>query len=103
MAADTKTKKPVGPIISALCDAECVAALPKRVTLPSGLEYVDIVPGTGVKPVTGYQVTVNYVAMNAEGKAFDSSLDKGAPYDIRYAIWSQPHAATNHGNSLVSV
>lgn len=84
LAVDTKPKKPVGPITSALCDADCVVAMPDRVELPSGLEYIDIVPGTGTKPVTGYQVTVNYVAMNAEGRSFDSSIDKGTPYDIRY-------------------
>eukprot|EP00892_Ulva_mutabilis_P002414 jgi/Ulvmu1/12173/UM085_0037.1 len=86
IAAEPKPKKPVGPITSALCDVDCVAALPDRVKLPSGLEYVDIVPGTGVKPITGYQITVNYVAMNTEGRAFDSSIDKGAPYDIRYGV-----------------
>ena len=29
------------------------------------------------------QVVVNYVAMTAKGQVFDSSLDKGRPYDIR--------------------
>lgn len=85
-AADAIPKKPIGPITSTLCDADCVAAFPERVKLPSGLEYIDIVQGTGVKPVTGYQVTVNYVAMNPEGRAFDSSIEKGAPYDIRYCF-----------------
>jgi hypothetical protein len=43
----------------------------------------DIKVGTGSSPVIGYQVTVNYVAMNPEGRAFDSSIEKKAPYDIR--------------------
>lgn len=31
----------------------------------------------------GLQVVVNYVAMTPQGKVFDSSLEKGKPYDIR--------------------
>lgn len=45
----------------------------------------DVKVGKGVSPLVGYQITVNYVAMNAEGRAFDSSIEKGAPYDIRCA------------------
>lgn len=81
-------KKPAGPIVSALCDEACVSALPERVTLPSGLAYQDIVVGTGATPVKGFQVTVNYVAMNAEGRSFDSSIEKGMPYDIRFGAGS---------------
>ena len=29
------------------------------------------------------QVTAHYVAMTPNGKVFDSSLDRGFPYDIR--------------------
>ena len=29
------------------------------------------------------QVTAHYVAMTPSGKVFDSSLDRGFPYDIR--------------------
>lgn len=60
----------------------------------------DIKVGTGVSPMVGYQITVNYVAMNSEGRAFDSSIEKGAPYDIRcdlcmlqYAEGSPCHCA----------
>ena len=31
------------------------------------------------------QVVVDYVAMTQEGRAFDNSLEKGKPYDIRIA------------------
>ena len=70
-------------MISSLCDEECLASFPERVTLPSGLQYVDFKLGTGASPVPGFQVTVNYVAMNADGRAFDNSIEKGFPYDIR--------------------
>lgn len=44
---------------AALCDAACASGLEgkQRVTLPSGLQYVDIVPGKGASPPKGYQVT----------------------------------------------
>eukprot|EP00887_Chlorella_sp_A99_P003465 scaffold7.g3465.t1 len=34
------------------------------------------------------RVTLNYVAMTPEGRIFDSSLDKGYPYDIRVGAGS---------------
>jgi peptidylprolyl isomerase len=68
-----------------LCDAACEAALKDAplVELPSGLSYKDITPGTGPTPPTGYQVVAHYVAMTPAGRVFDSSLTRGAPYDIR--------------------
>ena len=77
--------QPAAAIESPLCDASCASKIDSaaRTKTASGLEYVDIVVGNGPQPRVGYQVTVNYVAMTPEGKAFDSSLEKGFPYDIR--------------------
>ena len=68
-----------------LCDAACVAELAskERVTTPSGLQFQDIVVGTGPAPPVGYQVVVNYIAMTPEGRVFSNSLERGSPYDIR--------------------
>ncbi|KAK9823119.1 hypothetical protein WJX72_000404 [[Myrmecia] bisecta] len=68
-----------------LCEAECQASLDRlqTVTTASGLKYVDIKVGSGPSPPTGFQVVANYVAMTPNGRVFDSSLDKGSPYDIR--------------------
>jgi peptidylprolyl isomerase len=69
-----------------LCDASCAASLEKDaelVTTPSGLQYRDIVVGTGPKPVVGFQVVCDYIAMTPNGKVFANSLDGGNPYDIR--------------------
>lgn len=62
----------------------------------------DVLVGKGVSPIVGYQITVNYVAMNAEGRAFDSSLEKGFPYDIRCERKLAGHhlAQGNRPNSL---
>ncbi|KAF6255039.1 hypothetical protein COO60DRAFT_252441 [Scenedesmus sp. NREL 46B-D3] len=67
-----------------LCDASCVSKLESMtaVTTPSGLQYKDIVVGTGPKPIVGYQVVVNYIAMNSQGREFENSLGK-APFDVR--------------------
>ncbi|EFJ51600.1 hypothetical protein VOLCADRAFT_103490 [Volvox carteri f. nagariensis] len=71
--------------IKVLCDVECSAALEavEAVTLPSGLKYKDISPGSGPSPPVGFQVVANYVAMTPNLRVFDSSLEKGKPYDIR--------------------
>ncbi|MEW5312961.1 MAG: hypothetical protein WDW38_004558 [Sanguina aurantia] len=68
-----------------LCDTECEAGLVdlETVTTASGLQYKDIVVGRGPNPPVGFQAVVNYVAITPSGKIFDSSLDKGVPYDIR--------------------
>lgn len=68
-----------------LCDDACMEALEAKemVTLPSGLQYRDVVLGKGPSPPTGYQVVVHYVAMTPKYRIFDNSLERGAPYDIR--------------------
>jgi len=68
-----------------LCGAECTSNLDqmKTVNLPSGLQYKEIREGKGPSPPVGFQVVANYVAMVPNGKVFDSSLEKGHPYDIR--------------------
>ena len=54
-----------------------------EVTTASGLKYVDLVQGTGANPRPGQTVTVHYTGTLANGKKFDSSLDRGRPSDFR--------------------
>lgn len=54
-----------------------------EVTTPSGLKYVDEVVGTGEKPKLGKTVTVHYTGTFEDGTKFDSSYDRGAPYEFR--------------------
>jgi ketosteroid isomerase-like protein len=52
------------------------------VATASGLKYVDTVPGTGESPKPGQQVTVHYTGMLEDGTKFDSSLDRGQPFQF---------------------
>ncbi len=47
---------------------------------PSGLQYIDMVEGTGESPASGKNVTVHYTGYLLDGKKFDSSVDRGKPF-----------------------
>ena len=49
------------------------------VTLPSGLQYKIITPGTGELPQATDQVRVHYHGTFIDGKVFDSSIDRNEP------------------------
>ena len=53
------------------------------VTTPSGLQYVDIVEGTGATPEAGQTVTVHYTGTLEDGTKFDSSRDRGQPFQFK--------------------
>ena len=46
----------------------------------SGLEYVEIVEGTGPRPKPGETVSVHYTGWLKSGQKFDSSVDRGEPF-----------------------
>ncbi|HEY5973515.1 MAG TPA: FKBP-type peptidyl-prolyl cis-trans isomerase [Geobacteraceae bacterium] len=58
------------------------AAAGKAVTTASGLKYTDIKVGTGASPVKGKMVTVHYTGTLTNGKKFDSSVDRGQPFQF---------------------
>jgi peptidylprolyl isomerase len=45
--------------------------------LPDGLEYGDLLTGTGPAPVTGQNITVQYTGWLTNGSLFDSSRQSG--------------------------
>lgn len=56
---------------------------PSETTTASGLKYVDLVAGTGANPQVGQTVVVHYTGTLANGKKFDSSLDRGTPAEFQ--------------------
>lgn len=52
----------------------------------SGLEYEDIVEGTGPSPTPGQRVTVHYTGTLTNGKKFDSSKDRGQPFSFQIGV-----------------
>ena len=48
----------------------------------SGLEYEDIKLGEGASPQTGQVVVVHYVGTLTNGSKFDSSRDRGRPFEF---------------------
>ncbi len=66
------------------------AATPTRaqtvMTTPSGLQIIDIKVGTGASPKTGQICVMHYTGWlyenGAKGKKFDSSVDRGEPFEF---------------------
>ncbi len=52
------------------------------VTTASGLKYVDVKVGAGAAPTAGKKVKVHYTGRLADGKKFDSSVDRGQPFEF---------------------
>ena len=45
----------------------------------SGLEYIEVEPGTGAQAESGKTVSVHYTGKFQDGKVFDSSVSRGEP------------------------
>jgi peptidylprolyl isomerase len=58
----------------------------KMKATPSGLQYEDTVEGTGASPKTGQTCVMHYTGWlfesKTKGKKFDSSLDRGQPFEF---------------------
>ena len=58
----------------------------KTVTTSTGLQITDITVGTGATPKTGQNCVMHYTGWlyenGAKGKKFDSSVDRGQPFDF---------------------
>jgi peptidylprolyl isomerase len=68
-------------------DVPAPSPLPPMATAPSGLQYADTQPGTGRSPRRGQTAVVHYTGWlyegGVKGKKFDSSVDKGRPFEFK--------------------
>jgi peptidylprolyl isomerase len=55
-------------------------------TTDSGLQYLDIVEGTGAMPQAGQRVTVHYTGTLDNGLKFDSSRDRNRPFTFTIGV-----------------
>ena len=57
---------------------------------PSGLQYEDTVVGTGASPKPGQTCVMHYTGWlwenEAKGKKFDSSVDRGQPFEFQIGL-----------------
>ena len=58
----------------------------KEVTNPSGLKYIDVVVGKGESPKSGQTVVVHYTGTLTDGTKFDSSKDRGTPFEFPIGV-----------------
>jgi peptidylprolyl isomerase len=56
------------------------------VETPSGLQYDDIAEGSGAEAKSGQKVSVHYTGTLADGKKFDSSRDRGKPFQFTLGV-----------------
>lgn len=54
----------------------------KAITTASGLKYVIVEKGKGAIPKAGQQITAHYHGLLTDGKKFDSSFDRGQPFQF---------------------
>ena len=62
------------------------SATGSEITTGSGLKYVDEVVGTGESPSPGRIVRVHYTGRLENGTKFDSSVDRGQPFEFPIGV-----------------
>jgi len=71
-------------VATAADSGESKAAHPGQLVITdSGLEYIDLVTGTGKEAGRGDTATVHYTGRLEDGTKFDSSLDREQPFSFR--------------------
>lgn len=75
----------------------------------SGLYFIEKVKGSGAKPLTGMKVKVHYTGTLLNGTKFDSSVDRGTPFEFTLgqgqviAGWDEGVALMNIGSKALLI
>jgi FKBP-type peptidyl-prolyl cis-trans isomerase len=56
------------------------------VDTPSGLQYEEVSEGDGAEAKAGQKVSVHYTGTLVDGKKFDSSRDRGKPFQFTLGV-----------------
>ena len=75
-----------GPLRAAVGARPTAAFDPALVTTASGLQYRDLVVGSGAVAAAGQSVTVEYVGSRQNGEVFDSSRTRGTPFSFTLGV-----------------
>jgi tetratricopeptide (TPR) repeat protein len=67
-------------LISGLFSALIAAQVNDTITTSSGLKYIILEKGNGIKAEPGKEVTVDYTGYLTDGKVFDSSIERNQPF-----------------------
>ncbi len=79
------------------------------VTTPSGLQYRELVVGTGPLPTAGQRITAHYVGTLTDGTVFDSSRARGTPFQFNLGLgqviagWDEAFATMRVGGRRILV
>lgn len=74
------------PLNPAYLLAKKIAGGKKVISTDSGLQYIDIVEGTGNSPKQGDRVRVHYTGTLENGTKFDSSVDSNKPFEFQIGV-----------------
>jgi len=97
-----------GPVRIATSRPRAAAAL-EFITTASGLQYADVVVGSGPLPVTGQLLTTHYTGSLLDGTVFDSSRDRGTPFQFQLGLgqviagWDEAFATMRPGGRRILI
>jgi peptidylprolyl isomerase len=85
-AVETETQPQASATIAQLPSLEEIEENNEVVTTDSGLKYIQIREGVGASPQKGQTVVVQYTGTLADGTKFDSSRDRGTPFQFKIGV-----------------
>lgn len=84
--AIASTIQPVSQSVPQPAQVSMTPTNSETITTASGLKYQEITVGTGAIPKQGNKVTVHYIGTLQDGSKFDSSRDRGNPFDFNLGV-----------------